>query len=397
MKRRVSPLVADSLVAGGLFLLSVNALSDFTTLAVADVYTREADWLAVALIALQTLPLALRRRYPVPVAVVVVLGFLLDRGLDYPSTFAGAATVVAIHAIGSELPRDRSARVGLTIVVGVALYTVLGALLYESVGLDDVLFVLATGLLALFLGREVHSRREQARGLQARVEAAEREREERARVAVATERARIARELHDVVAHQMVVMTLQAQGASRLAADADPRIVEALETISRTGQEGMAEMRRMVQVLRTDGEDADPLGPGPPSLAPQPGLDDLPALAQRFGAAGLAVSVELVGDPRALAGGIDLGAYRIVEESLTNALKHAGPQAGVQVRLDYQPDCLDILVSDDGRGLVSVAGGGHGVLGMRERAVLLGGRLDAGARPGGGFQVHATIPVGAPA
>jgi signal transduction histidine kinase len=383
MEQRLPSWFADTVIGVGLFVLSLGSLRDLAQLGLLDEFSRATDALGIVFIAMQTLPLAFRRRYPVAVLVVVLVGFLLDRGLDYPSTFAGVGTLVAIHAVGSELPARRSGIVGLGIIGAVTAYTLIGSVLYASVGLDDALFVFLTGLVALYLGREVHERREESRQLEERAERAEREREERARVAVADERARIARELHDVVAHQISLMTVQAEGAARLASGEDPRVREALRTIGDAGREGLAEMRRVVGLLREPAFDP---------LEPQPRLAELPRLTEQLAEAGLPVSLHVKGDPRRLPSGVDLSAYRIVQESLTNTLKHGGPGATADVTLDYRPEGLDLTIVDDGRGLTGPSDGGHGLVGIRERTALLSGELTAGPRPGGGFSVHAHLP-----
>ncbi len=388
MERRLPEWFADGIIAVGLFVLSLGMLRDYAATGLQAEFSRQTDALSLLLIAMQTLPLAVRRRYPIAVTVIVVVGFLVDRGLDYPSTFAGIGTLMAVHAVGSELPPRRSAIVGMSIVGGVTAYTLLGVVLYDSVSIDDALFVFLTGLVALYLGREVHQRRQQAAALARRAERAEREREERARAAVADERARIARELHDVVAHELAVMTVQAEGALRIAPDSDPRVHTALLTIRNAGREALAEMRRMVGLLRST-DSSQP-------LAPQPGLGELDRLVEQFGRAGMLVSVHVEGEPRRLPSGVDLSAYRIIQESLTNALKHGGARVSAEVRLDYRDDGLSITVADDGSSgpeQPPARSGGHGLIGMRERVSLLSGQLEAGPRAGGGFEVRASIPV----
>lgn len=388
MRRTLPPWVADTVIAVGLLVTSLAVLGDYRDLGLSDVFVREPDAFGYVLLGLQTLPLAFRRRYPVPVLLVVLGAFAIDRGLDYPSSLTGVGTLIAVHAVGSELSPRRSAIWGWSVVGGVGIYTVIGSIVYDSVEVSDALFVFAAGAVALFLGREVHQRRERARLLEERAQRAEADREERARQAVAEERSRIARELHDVVAHQMMVMTLQAEGASRIAGGDDPRVAEALNTIRDSGRAGLAEMRRMVGLLRTDPT-------GDTELSPQPSLDRLDQLVGHFRSAGLPVDVEVVGEVRDLPDGVDLSAYRIVQESLTNALKHGGPEVSATVRLDYRDDVLDITVIDDGRGPIGDPGTGHGLVGMRERTALLGGDLRAGAHSGGGFEVRARLPVGA--
>jgi signal transduction histidine kinase len=217
-----------------------------------------------------------------------------------------------------------------------------------------------------------------------RLRFAERERDLAAREAVVEERARIARELHDAIAHDVSLIVVQA-GAERLALDATAgSTTYVLQTIERTGRGALTEMRRLVGMLRSsEGE----------SLAPQPSLADLPRLVSQVREAGLPVELKVEGERRELPLGIELSAYRIVQEALTNALKHAG-DARATVRVSYSPDQLELEVADDGvGGPARVAGGGHGLAGMRERVALYGGRLDAGRRPERGFTVRVVLPI----
>lgn len=320
----------------------------------------------------------------------VLSAFVIDRSLDYPSTFATAGIILAIHAVGSELDRKTSLRFGWSVAIFVAVFTFLGYLTVESVGFEDVGFTFLSTAIPLALGREVYQRRQTLEQLEERAERAERARAEEAARAVAEERARIARELHDVVAHQMTVMTLQAEGARRIAKDSDARVLDALDTIRNAGHEALSEMRRMVGLLRTGPDDVD--------LEPQPGVDRLEELVGQMKEAGLTVELSREGTPRQLAPGIDVNVYRIVQESLTNVLRHGGPGATATVTLRYAPTSIEVDVADDGRGAASSLngdGGGHGIVGMRERVALLDGQLRAGPRPGGGFEVHAMIPVSA--
>lgn len=386
-RRRIPPILVDTVLAMLLFALGLISREELIGSAIGEVYTREPDAWNTLLIALQTLPLALRRRYPVEVLVTALLAFAADRALDYPNTLAGAGFVVAIHAVGSELPRRRSAAIGFSIVAGMTVFTTIGSILFDSVSLDDVVVTFLATLVPLVLGREVHQRRLLFRELEERADRAERDREERARQAVADERARIARELHDVVAHQMAVMTVQAEGAGRIARNGDPRVREALSVITQAGHEGLTEMRRVVGLLRTEpakGED----------LEPQPGLADLDRLVSQMRDSGLEVEVQTEGSPRPLPGGVDLNAFRIVQESLTNALKHGGPGVRAAVLVRYGDERIDIRVTDDGRGAAANGDGpGHGLVGMRERVTMLEGEFHAAPRPGGGYEVSASLPV----
>jgi signal transduction histidine kinase len=221
--------------------------------------------------------------------------------------------------------------------------------------------------------------------LEERARLAEAEREERARRAVRDERDRIAREMHDVVAHSLSVIVSQAQGGTYVARDDPERAERVLATIADAGREALADMRSLLGVLRTEGAD-----PGEP---PQPGLADLPELVARVRASGLPVELAQDGTPGRLGAAAQLAVYRLVQESLTNVLKHAGPDAAARVGLSWTEDELVVSVADDGYGLTPGSGGGQGLLGMRERVAVLGGSASAGPRPGGGFAVEARLPA----
>ena len=207
----------------------------------------------------------------------------------------------------------------------------------------------------------------------------------RAREAVTDERARIARELHDVIAHDVSVMVVQAQGAARVLEGEQPEVRAALAAIETTGREAVDEMRRLLGVLRRSDEEM--------AFAPQPSLTALDALMTAVREAGLPVALEIVGDPVALPPGVDLSAYRIVQEALTNALKHAGP-ARARVVVRYAADAVELEVSDDGAGVADAPGTGHGLVGMRERVALYGGDLQAGRLHEGGWTLRARLPLG---
>jgi signal transduction histidine kinase len=248
-------------------------------------------------------------------------------------------------------------------------------------------------VLAWVLGDSMRTRRAYYAELEERAARLEREREAQSKVAVAAERARIARELHDVVAHNVSVMIVQADGAAYVLDSSPDQAKQALETISTTGRQALAEMRRLLGVLRSsDGESGE--------YGPQPGVDQLSELVEQCRGAGLPVNFQVAGAPRPLPKGVELTAYRIVQEALTNTRKHGGPTAQALVRLTYGDCDLDMLIEDDGRGAereLYTAGGadglGHGLIGMRERIGMVGGTLDAGPRPGGGFRVSAVLPL----
>jgi signal transduction histidine kinase len=334
-----------------------------------------------------TLPLTWRRRAPLPVAMLVVASALiqvvasvdLDTGVSWFVAF-----LVAIYSLGAYSSRAPAIG-GLVFSVGFT-----GVLLsVPGFGWGD--YVLWVGILAAApwaVGRALRSRRLEAAQLEHRAARLEREREERARIAVADERARIARELHDIVAHSVSVMVVQV-GVVRRRIRGDRREEsDLLSEVEGTGRQALAEMRRLLGLRRTDEDGL--------ALAPQPTLERLPPLLEQLREAGLPVDLRTEGDPVPLPAGIDLAAYRIVQEALTNALKHAGPaHAAVAVR--YAADALELEVTDDGRGAVAAGNGrGHGLIGMRERAALYGGTVEAGPAEHGGFTVRARLPLEGP-
>ncbi|MET9091497.1 sensor histidine kinase [Streptomyces cyaneofuscatus] len=249
-------------------------------------------------------------------------------------------------------------------------------------------------VLAWVMGDSLRTRRAYFSQLEERAARLEREREAQSKVAVAAERARIARELHDVVAHNVSVMVVQADGAAYVMDAAPDQARQALETISSTGRQALAEMRRLLGVLRTG--DAPESG----EYVPQPDVEQIEDLVDQVRRTGLAVDFKVEGTARPLPSGVELTAYRIVQEALTNTRKHGGPDAGASVRLVYFDDGLGLLVEDDGRGAAhelyedgGADGAGHGMIGMRERVGMVGGTLDAGPRPGGGFRISALLPL----
>ncbi|OCC10662.1 sensor histidine kinase [Streptomyces sp. PTY087I2] len=252
-------------------------------------------------------------------------------------------------------------------------------------------------VLAWVLGDSLRTRRAYFDQLEERAARLEREREAQSKVAVAAERARIARELHDVVAHNVSVMVVQADGAAYVMDTAPDQAKQALETISGTGRQALAEMRRLLGVLRTG--DAPESG----EYVPQPDVEQIEDLVAQVRQTGLEVDFKVEGTPRPLPSGVELTAYRVVQEALTNTRKHGGPDAGASVRLVYFDDGLGLLIEDDGRGAAhelyedgGADGAGHGMIGMRERVGMVGGTLDAGPRPGGGFRISALLPLKPP-
>lgn len=329
-----------------------------------------------------TLPLLLRRRFPLVAPVIIFLVLALEALVTVDAVTESQTNTLAILAafgIAGAHPDVRAAVAGAAIGCGV-----LGVVMFfQTVPAEAVVFMLVFAAAAWGIGRAVGERGRRAESLEARAERLERAHE----AAVAGERARIARELHDVIAHTVSVMTVQA-GAARLLFDEDPvRARASLLAVEETGRQALGEMRRLLGILRGDEQQT--------RLAPQPGISDIASLVEQVRAAGLPVDVLVDGEQRALPPGIDLAAYRVVQEALTNALKHAGA-ARAQVAIRYGHQALRLAVTNDGH----VAGNGrvgHGLVGMRERVALYGGEFEAGPRREGGYEVRATLPVDVPA
>ena len=342
-------------------------------------------WLAAPAIALMILPLLGRRRFPfaAPAAVWVLAAALsfVDGRLPVFAVTVFVAGMAAAFLLGN-LRDDMQARVGLGIVVAGAVIVTYNN--PASSGGDYVFIPLLFAILWL-TGFALRERAAQAQAAEERATAAEREREAAARIAVAEERARIARELHDVVAHAVSVMVLQVGAVRSQLGTEHPEETEALASVERAGRTALAEMRRLLGAMRREGEEAE--------LSPQPGLEGLDALVREVGRAGLPARVHIDGDPFPLPHAMDLSAYRIVQEGLTNALKHAhASHADVMVR--YRPDELQIEVRDDGEGAAGTDGLGHGLVGVGERVKIYGGEMTAGAGKRGGFVLRARLPVG---
>jgi signal transduction histidine kinase len=340
-------------------------------------------WFDILAILAITLPLLFRRRFPfyAPLAVGAALalssfvdGRLVPNGLI--TVLFGIAAFVLLGML-----RDRNqALAGLAFGIGVVAIVAHND---PKGGVGNFVFVSIVFSIAWAIGRLVSRQFHQAEEARERAEQAEREREERARLAVSDERARIARELHDVVGHSVSVMTVQASAARRLLRPQQEKEREALLVVEKTGREAMAEMRRMVGVLRRPEE--------APALAPQPSLEQIEKLVEHTREAGLPVELKIEGEPVELPAGIDLTAYRLVQEGLTNAMKHAQAQRA-EVVIRYGEDDVEVSVTDDGLGGGDGDGGGHGLVGMRERVSVYGGELEAGPRAGGGFRLRARLP-----
>jgi signal transduction histidine kinase len=336
------------------------------------------------------IPIVFRRAYPVGTFTVVIAVGAIVVALARRPAGPDAAVLVVLYTLAVYRPR-RISIYGLVICLVGAL-TALARwhptgrnFTLTNLGLEGALLC-GSVLLAWALGDSIRWRRDYYQALEERATRLEREREALAQVAAAAERARIAREMHDVVAHNVSVMVVQADGAAYALDHSPAQAREAIGAISRTGRQALAEMRRLLGVLRAVQTPAE--------LGPMPGIDDLGDLLEQTRASGIPVSYNIEGKPRPLPPGADLAAYRAVQESLTNVRKHAGPGVTATVSLEYGEDGLTIVVTDDGRGAAASSdGAGHGLAGMRERAELYGGTVLAGPRPGGGYQVTVRMPL----
>jgi signal transduction histidine kinase len=368
-------------------LIAVGALAAALEVALADDPLRSPTMhprLAVPAVAFVVLLLLARRRFPfgAPAALWVVAATLsfLDGRLVVLSGTVFLAGVAAAFLLGT-VPDAVREKIGLAIVLGGAAAIVLNNPAHTSSGL-----ILNPALFgAAWLGGfAVRQRAAEADAARKRATHAERDRETAARIAVAEERIRIARELHDIVAHAVSVMVLQVGAVRHNLPAAQTADREALHSVEQTGRGALTEMRRLLGAMRQDGQRL--------ALTPQPGLEDLDALVADVVRAGLPVQLHVEGDRGLLPRAVDLSAYRIVQEALTNVLQHAHADRA-DVTICYDPDALGIAVRDDGRGATSIDGGGHGLVGIRERVKLFGGEMSAENAAGGGFLLRTRLPL----
>jgi signal transduction histidine kinase len=417
--RELPSTVADGLLAALLTLLALPQLFlDSEYFERLDIQLREPGAVAVLLLLCQTVPLAWRRRAPYAVLAVTWAAATTQMALGYKPTFAEAAMVVALYTVAAHRPRPQAALAAGLFAAGMVGYGLIIEAKYPTAfgdGLQSWVQTFVQYGAAFFLGDLQKRRLAHTAKLEALTAQLAEEQELRSRWAVAEERGRIARELHDVVAHSVSVMVVQAGAARRTLAASPEQAATALGQIELTGRQALVELRRLLGLLRDDeAGDAD--------LAPQPGLAHLESLAAAAREAGLPVEVAVEGEPRPLPAGVDLSAYRIVQEALTNSLKHSGPgRARILVR--YGVHDLRLEICDDGpagsgdvrpggNGLVppsaaanpfrpadspvgdrQIRRAGHGLIGMRERVALFGGTLETGSLPGGGYRVAARLPL----
>ena len=347
-----------------------------------DQAPRTAHWFTVPAIALVILPLLGRRRFPFAAPVLV---WLIGAAVSFVDgrliSFAAAGVVagmVAAYLLGN-LRDPVQSRLGLAVVISGA-----AIIVYNDPNHAAADFIFTPGLFAIawLAGFALRERAVEAEAAEERAHRAERERETAARIAVAEERARIARELHDIVAHAVSVMVLQVGAVRHNLAETQQR--DALQGVEQTGRAALSEMRRLLGAMRYDGEDVE--------LSPQPGLDRLDALREEVGRAGLPVQLHLDGNLVALPRAIDLSAYRIIQEGLTNALKHARAKHA-EVTIRYGTEDLYIEIRDDGCGSTSTDGLGHGLVGVRERVKIYGGEMTTATAASGGFVLSTRLPL----
>lgn len=389
---RSRPLFGDSLLAvvltaGSLAVIMLIGAEEAAAWSHGAVHIelRPPDALNLILAALRTLPLALRRDLPFVLLTLTTVPECTLHSLGYNTGLSEVAGLILLYTVAAHRGLALSLAGLAVTVTGHAVGSGLSPL---TLSWPEHTVIVVVILLCWVCGRTVRLRRAYLAELVQRADRLERAREADTRAARAEERSRIARELHDVVAHHVSVMTVQAAAARKML-DSRPAVArDALTAIEEMGRTAMAEMRNIVGVLRTD---------GPAERGPQPGMGDLRTLVEQMREAGLRTRLLVEGEQRALPPGIDLAAYRLVQEALTNTLRHAGPAAVAWVTVRYGPDELTVHVEDDGCGVAAdpedPGGTGHGLMGIRERVALYGGVLRIGPRSEGGFEVHAQFPL----
>lgn len=380
---RLGPIGVDALVAAVLLAISLVDIWGSSSARGPVTATLVSGAVAVGV--------AVRRRWLlwalVGVAGAVAARAVLhgDHGVNGPSGIEGSLLALLLfYGAGAYVGGVRSIA---ALMVGIAITSVIAIGANDGVAPNLIWDDIAVAALPWFVGRMMRERNARAIAARARAERLDSEHEMHMRVAALAERARLAREIHDVVAHSVSVMVIQAGGA-RSVMDGEPaRAEHALLSVERAGREALAEMRRLLGVL---GE-----GERLRELAPQPGLEDLDELIARTCTAGVEASINVSGRPVAVPPGLSLCVYRVVQEALTNTIKHAGA-ARAEVSVRWHGDALELEVADDGPGRpaqIRLDSGGHGIIGMRERAALHGGQVETGPIPGGGFAVRARIPL----
>ena len=382
---RAHPVVGDSLIA------VLVLLSDLPDVLISTTDLGVPPWLYVLTGLLLAGPLFVRRRWPVRSAYVTLTGLLLMVVTEpgFQARVSGIAVCIAVYTLVAYVGR-RTAAVYTALAAALVAFQVL----VKSAGFDDrvdavVALTIFYALVAAFcwaLGEFVGARRAYNAEVERRLRNLEFEQDQQSRIAVAEERNRIARELHDVLAHSVSVMITQADGATYALRSKPDLAEQALRTIGDTGRAALSELRGLLEVLRNPDEGS--------ARTPQPTAASLRELVDRVRGLRLPAELELVGDFEGLPTAIGLGVYRIVQESLTNVLKHGGRDVRASVGVANDGERIEIEVVDDGRRAEPTSlPGGNGIIGMRERATVYGGTLDAGPRPEGGWRVHAVLPL----
>ncbi len=366
---------------------------DWTIVAVLSVATVGARLVTLDRAGFWALPIELaacvalkwRRTRPLAVLAFIAAAFTFEVATLVPENNVGIPMMIAIYSAFGYAPRRQA-------IIGFVATLIALNLASFAPWVEPHRERIIEGLvMAVFgaVGDNRRVRRAYVAGIEERAARLEREREVQAKMAAAEERARIARELHDVVAHSLSVMVAQADGAAYVVDNSPADARQAIETVAETGRSALSEMHRLLGILRSDDED---------TMAPQPGVDQLDALIARTQSAGLPVTLTVQGAPAELSPGLSLTVYRIVQEALTNTLKHAGPAVSARVQLRYDDEAVEIDVDDDGSPARAAPGlvddeGGHGLTGMRERTAVYGGSLQAGPRAGRGWRIHARLPL----
>jgi signal transduction histidine kinase len=383
--RSVRSVVVDTCIAVGLAVLAVAG----PLLGPRSVFGEVAP-VAILLLLLQTLPLIARRRAPLAVFAITLTATLAHAAFGAPGQAESFGSLLALYTVASL--RDRRTAIAATIATIVTIVIAVSLREAPTANLPAVAQNTIAIVVAAILGDATRARRLYARALEERSAILLSEREERARLAVSEERERIARELHDVVAHHLSVVVIQAGAGLRAFERRPEKAREALTAIDSTARQALGEMRRMLGFLSVDA--------GGRNLAPMPGLAQLESLVEQVRSAGLPVELSMEGPARALDPGVDLSAYRIIQEALTNTLRHAG-DARARVSITYEPSALRLEVVDDGRNgtgahpvrAIETKHDGRGLIGMRERVALFGGELEVGPQATGGYRVRARIPI----
>lgn len=381
---RLPAVAQDVLLA--LFITVMQVQGTIARAAADEIASRPLTGLGYLLLIVSGVAIAVRRRWPVPVFVTTALASGVYYGFDFPDGPGWIGLFVALYTLTAYGDGRRSlviAGVGTTVLA--ASWLIAAADIEPRAAIGWVFFRIGASVMSSALGESVRSRRVIAADAQERAELAERTREEEARARVAAERLRIAREVHDTVAHAIAIINVQSGVTAHVLDKRPEQAREALQTIEQTSSRALSEMRTILEVLRDDTNGREP----------HPGLEQIDELTAKARDAGLDISLEEISPAPPLPSAVGSAAYRIVQESITNVIRHVGPTR-VTVALNPGVDALEIRVTDEGRQVpadLPAGEPGRGILGMRERCQLLGGDLDAGPLPGGGFEVRARFPL----